>query len=935
MESAHTDPALAAFCPAVENWFAETLGSPTPVQAGAWEAIGSKEHVLIAAPTGSGKTLSAFLSAIDGLVREGQQQELPEQCRVLYISPLKALSNDIHKNLQQPLAGIADALLESGQAPVDIRAAVRTGDTSQAERARMAKHPPHLLVTTPESLYILLGSDSGRAMLGTVQAVIVDEIHALVGSKRGAHLALSLARLDALCAKPPQRIGLSATQKPIAKVAAFLTGQAPCRIVDTGHSRRRDLALALPESPLTPVMAGEVWTEIYEQLASLVRQHRTTLIFVNTRRLAERAARHLADRIGEEHVTSHHGSLSKEHRLEAEQKLKSGQLQALVATASLELGIDIGDVDLVCQIGSARGIATLLQRVGRSGHAVGAVPKGRVFPTTLDELVECAATLEAVRRGELDALPPTPMALDVLAQQLVAEVACREWEESALFELVRRAQPYAELSKERFIQVVRMLAEGYTTRRGRRGAHLHRDAVQGQLRARRGARLIALTNGGVIPDQFDYDVILLPQGLKVGTLNEDFAFESLPGDIFQLGNQSYKVHKVETGRVLVEDAHGQPPSIPFWFGQAPGRTDELSAAVSRLRQQAGEQIQDGLEAGCQWLQKEYGLDTSAAEQLADYLGAGQQGLGAMPHQGCIVLERFFDETGDMHLVLHSTFGSRINRAWGLALRKRFCRQFNFELQAAALEDSIVLSLGITHSFPLEEVSRYLSPSSVRDVLIQALLDAPMFPTQWRWNASVALAVRRHLGNRKSPPAFQRNDAEDLMAVVFPDQIACLENLSGPREIPDHPLVHQTIEDCLTEVMDIQGLEQLLTHLQSGQIQVVCVDTTAPSAFCGEILNARPYAFLDDGDAEARRTMAVRQPQIGFEEADRLRRLDPEAIARVRAEAWPQWRDADELHDALIIHGGFSDDEVKPWTPWLEPLMAQGRAARAVLPQGGA
>lgn len=897
------------FHPAVADWFGRHIGTPTAVQAAAWPAIRQGGNVLIAAPTGSGKTLSAFLTAIDDLVRAGSQTPLEAECHVLYVSPLKALSNDIHKNLQRPIEGIANALLECGKPPVDIRAMVRTGDTPQSERERMRKHPPHIVVTTPESLFILLTSESGRALLSTVSTVIIDEIHALAGNKRGAHLALSLARLDALTARPAQRIGLSATQKPIENIAKFLSGNAPCRIVDTGYTRKRDLGLVVPQSPLSPVMANEVWAEIYDDLTAKVETHSTTLIFVNTRRLAERAARHLADRLGEEHVTSHHGSLSREHRLEAEQKLKGGQLKALVATASLELGIDIGDVDLVCQIGSPRGIAAFLQRVGRSGHAVGATPKGRIYPTTLDELVECTAMLDAVHRGELDALPTTPAALDVLAQQVIAEVACQEWDETALYAQLCSAQPYAQLDREHFGQVLRMLADGYTTRRGRRGAYIHRDAVNGKLRSRRASQLVALTNGGVIPDQFDYDVVMVPQGIKVGTLNEDFAFESIPGDIFQLGNQSYKIQKVESGRVLVEDAHGQPPTVPFWLGEAPGRTDELSFAVSRLRNDVGAQLTEGVDVACTWVQQNYALDEAAATQLVDYLGAGQAALGTMPCHERIVLERFFDETGDMHLVVHSTYGSRINKAWGLALRKRFCRKFNFELQAAALEDSIVLSLGVTHSFPLDEVSRYLNAKTVRDVLIQALLDAPMFPTRWRWNASIALAVRRHLGNRKSPPVFQRNDAEDLMAVVFPDQIACLENLSGPREVPDHPLVQQTIDDCLNVTMDIAGLESLLTRLARGDIQVICADLSAPSPFCGEILNARPYSFLDDGDAENRRTMAVQQPRLGMDDAARLRRLDPAAIERVREEAWPVWRDADELHDALVIHGFLTADEI--------------------------
>ncbi len=922
------------FDPATRDWFTRALGQPTPAQAQAWPRIRRGEHVLVAAPTGSGKTLAAFLAAIDALVGEGGRLALPDETRVLYVSPLKALSNDIRKNLEAPLNGIADGLFESGRPAVNLRAMVRTGDTPQRERDQMRRQPPHIVVTTPESLFILLGSESGRAMLATVRTVIIDEIHALAGNKRGAHLALSLARLQQLVDGPLQRIGLSATQKPIEQVARYLCGAADCAIVDAGHARERDLALEIPDSPLTPVMAGEVWGELYRRLAALAREHKTTLVFVNTRRLAERATRHLAEQLGEDLVAAHHGSLSKEHRLDAEQRLKGGQLRVLVATASMELGIDIGDVDLVCQIGSPRGISVFLQRVGRSGHAVGAVPKGRLFPTTLDEAVECTALLSAIRRGELDSLQIVEPSLDVLSQQLVAEVAARDWSEQALYDCVRGAWPYRDLSPERFEAVLQMLAEGYTSRRGRRGAYLHWDRVNRQLRARPGARLVALTNAGVIPDQFDYDVILLPDGFKIGTLNEDFAFETLPGDIFQLGNQSYRVIRPESGRLLVEDARGQPPTVPFWLGEAPGRSDELSAAVSRLRCEVGEAAEQGLEVALALLQEQHGLDAGLARQLAEYLAAGQLALGAMPSHDTIVLERFFDDTGDMHLVLHSTWGSRINKAWGLALRKRFCRKFNFELQAAALEDSIVLSLGITHSFPLAEVAAYLKSASVQQVLEQAVLDAPMFPTHWRWNASTALAIRRHLGHRKTPPAWQRNDAEDLMAVVFPDQIACAENLAGKREIPEHPLVAQTLRDCLFGVMDLPGLQGVLDGIESGAIRIITAELTAPSVLSQEIINARPYAFLDDGDAENRRTMAIgRSDTASLDDARALRELAPEAIARLREEAWPQPRNSDEVHDALLIHGYFSLTESAPWKQWLEHLAGEGRACRLRRPGG--
>jgi len=920
---------LDRFHPAVSGWFRSRFPAPSEAQQRAWPVIAGGGHALVAAPTGSGKTLAAFLSAINDLVVEGLERGLADEVYVLYVSPLKALSNDIQKNLQQPLTGIRDQLLELGLPDVPIRDAVRTGDTPQFERERMRRSPPHILVTTPESLYILLTSDSGRKMLGNVRSVIVDELHALAGNKRGAHLMLSLERLEALCGKPFTRIGLSATVKPVEDMAQFLVGAASAAtytIIDTGHVRERDLALEIPRSPLDAVMPNEVWGELYDRLAELTSQHRTTLIFVNQRRLAERAAKALAERIGEQHVTAHHGSLAREHRLKAEQRLKGGELKALVATSSLELGIDIGDVDLVCQLGSPRSIAAFLQRVGRAGHALGAVPKGRLFPLSLDDLVECTALLDSAKRGELDRIHVPQMPLDVLAQQIVAEVGCREWGETELFDTLRRAQPYQELTREAFDAVVQMLADGYATRRGRRGAHVHHDAVNHVLRGRRGAKLTAVTNGGVIPDQFDYDVVLMPEGHRVGTLNEDFSFESLPGDIFQLGNTSWRIVKVETGKVYVEDAKGQPPTLPFWLGEALGRTTELSAAVSRMSATASQKLDEGVEACERWLTADMGLPPAASAQLASYFASSKVALTALPTLQTIVFERFFDEVGDTHLVIHSPFGSRINRAWGLALRKRFCRQFNFELQAAALEDTIVLSLGPSHSFPLESVQDFLKSATAREVLVQALLDAPMFGTRWRWNASTALAVRRMINGKKAPPQFQRSDSEDLLSVVFPDQVACAENLRGERQIPDHPLVRQTLHDCLHEVMDVDGFIELLQGIEQGEIRVICRDLAAPSPLAHSILNARPYAFLDDGAAEERRTRLVTTNRLmDLETAAAVGSIGAEAIERLRGELQPEPRNADELHDTLVVHGFLTRDEGKPWRAWFDQLVAARRA----------
>ena len=925
--------ALDYFHPSVQAWFNNHFQAPTTAQTQAWPSIVQGRHTLIAAPTGSGKTLAAFLASIDQLIQLGANGQLPNHTCIVYVSPLKALSNDIQRNLEIPLSGIRDELLQQGLADIPITSMARTGDTPQRERALMRRNPPHILVTTPESLYLLLTAKSGRAMLATASTLIVDEIHALAANKRGAHLSLSIERLDALSPQPLTRIGLSATQKPIDEIAKLLIGckHTDCHIIDAGHTRQRELSIEVTGSPLEAVLAGEAWEEIYNRLRDLIEAHTTTLIFVNTRRLAERLAKHLAERIGEAAVTSHHGSLAKEHRLDAERRLKDGKLRALVATASLELGIDIGSVDLVCQIGSPKAISAFLQRVGRSGHAVDATPRGRLFPLTRDDLAECTALIMAVENGDLDRLQIPEHPLDVLSQQIVAELASQDWQQTELFNMLTNAWPYRALSVAQYEALLTMLAEGYTTSRGRRGAYLYWDRINQQLRARKGARLTAITNGGAIPDQFDYDVMLEPEGIIIGSLNEDFAFESLPGDIFQLGNISYRMLKIERGKVFVEDARGQPPNIPFWFGEAPGRSDELSEAVADLRNNIEQQlVQVGRDLTAEWLVKQHHLSGQAAVQLTEYLYSALLVLGALPTHDTIVLERFFDEAGDHHLVIHSPFGSRINRAWGLALRKRFCRKFNFELQAAALEDSIVLSLGATHSFPLAEVSSYLHSKTVRDLLIQALLDAPMFATRWRWSASIALAVKRNRNGKRIPAQFQRSDAEALLALVFPDQLACLENIVGAREVPEHPLVQQTIHDCLNELMDISGLEQLLRRIELGQIKIITRDLPSPSPLAQEILTARPFAFLDDAPAEERRTQLVQSKRfLHPEDALALGRLDAQAIARVKSEAWPNVAHADELHDALIWLGFVTDIEGKrfsaDWPSLLQQLTASKRA----------
>ena len=926
--------ALDSFHPLVRSWFERRFPEgPTEPQEEGWPAIARGEHTLIAAPTGSGKTLSAFLVCIDQLIRRAEAGgSLPDATQVVYVSPLKALASDIQVNLETPLRELRELAAAAGTPLPEVRAWVRTGDTPASARARMLKHPPHLLITTPESLYLMLTAERSRETLREVGTVIVDEIHAVARDKRGSHLAVSVERLAALCERPPVRIGLSATQRPIETVSRLLVGAgsgdgpAPaCTIVDRGHRRELDLGLELPPSELGAVATHEQFGEILDRIAALVQEHRTTLVFVNTRRLAERAAHLLAERLGEDVVAAHHGSLSKERRARLEAKLRDGKLRALVATASLELGIDVGPVDFTCQIGSPRSLATFLQRVGRSGHARAATPKGRLFPTTRDELVESAALLCGVRAGHLDRLHPPVAPLDILAQQLVAACAAEEWSEDALYALVRRSAPFAELPRADFDEIVELLSEGVQTGRGRRGAYLHRDRVHGVLRGRRGARLSALTSGGAIPETADYRVVADPDETFVGTVNEDFAVESMRGDIFLLGSTSWRIRRVENGVVRVEDAQGAPPTIPFWVGEAPARTEELSAEVSALRTAVAEQLADGgIAAATRWLVEAARIGEDAAEQIARYLDAASTSLGVVPTQRDVVFERFFDETGGMQLVVHAPYGGRINRGFGLALRKRFCKTFDFELQAAANDDAIVLSLGPQHSFPLEQVPRFLSSTSVDEALTRAMLLSPMFTVRWRWNLGRALLVLRRRGGRKNPPPIQRMEADDLMAAIFPGLAQCQENATGPIDIPEHPIVRQTLHDCLHEAADLPGLQRLLQGIEKGAVRAHFRDTTEPSVLSHEILNGRPFTFLDDAPLEERRTRAVSLRRGLPEDARELGRLDPDAITAVREEAAPEPRDVEELHDLLLATGV---QRPRPdWAEWFAVLRGAERAA---------
>jgi ATP-dependent Lhr-like helicase len=938
---------VAAMHPAVREWFVTRFPEgPTDPQVLGWPRAAAGEDTLIAAPTGSGKTLAGFLMAIDALYKAAEAGDAVEgTTQVVYVSPLKALAVDIRQNLEIPLQEIAQIALRRGRPGPALRAEVRNGDTTASERAAMVRRPPNFLVTTPESLYLMVTAERSRATLTQVRTVIVDEIHALARDKRGSHLALTLERLDHLCSVRPVRVGLSATQRPISTIARLLVGSGEqrstpdgdprCAIIDVGHQRQLDLAIELPDGELEAVASAEQLAETLDRIAGYVEAHRTTLVFVNTRRLAERIAHLLAERLGDDVVASHHGSLSKERRLKVETRLRAGELRALVATASLELGIDIGPVELVCQIASPRSMATFLQRVGRSGHHKGGVPKGRLFPMTRDELVECCALLAGVRAGNLDTTAPPVAPLDILAQQIVAECGAERWTEDDLYHLVRGAAPYADLPREAFDEVVELVSEGIETGRGRRAAYVHRDRVNHELTGRRGARLAALTSGGAIPETGDYRVVADPDDTFVGTVIEDWALESMAGDVFLLGSTSWRIRRVEPGTVRVVDAGGAPPSVPFWLGEAPARTAELSAEVSELRAgvdrilgggERGGSLSDPVATAIAWVAARCGVSEEVSSMVVRYLAASRVALGGLPTLDHLFIERFFDDSGGMQLIVHAPFGGRINRAFGLALRKRFCVSFDFELQAAANDDSVLLSLGPQHSFPLESVAKFLSSATVAQVLRQASLVSPMFAIRWRWNLNRSLAVLRFRGGRKNPPPIQRMEADDLMVAVFPALAACQENATGPIEIPDHPLVRQTMYDCLTEAMDVFGLEEVVRGLESGAISVTCRDSTEPSPLSHEILSGRPYTFLDDAPLEERRSRAVTLRRGLPVEARDLAALDPDAIARVRAEAAPELRDADELHDlllSLVVARPLPSPEI---AGWFQSLVGRGRAA---------
>lgn len=943
-----TSGAPPEFHPVIQAWFARRFpAGPTDPQRHAWPDIASGDDVLVAAPTGSGKTLTAFMVGINEFFCSPPDAQ-PLGPSIVYLSPLKALATDIRHNLQQPLEELASLAVEMGYEAPPIRVEVRTGDTSQTERQQHVRKPPHIYVTTPESFYLLLTSPNGRNILRHVSTVIVDEIHYMAPDKRGTHLTLSLERLDRLTmetsGRRAQRIGLSATQRPLELVADFLSGVdriRPTRIVDCVAARSVDFAISLPATELEAVMPTEQFHEVLGQLADMVAQHTTTLIFVQSRRLAERLAHELTDVLlenslvgdAEQSVAAHHGSMSHERRHLIESKLRAGQLRALVATASLELGIDIGPVDLVVQVGSPRSISTFLQRAGRANHRVGGIPTARLIPFNRHELIEAIALLDSVRRGELDVLQIPEEPIDVLMQQLVAEVSTRADDTpDALYELVRHAYPYRNLSRATFDEALEFVSHGVFTGRGQRGQQLSLDPINDTVRPRRSAKHAAIMNGGTIPDLGDYNVIVDPDNQVIGQLSEDFAIESAVGDVFLLGTHAWRVVRVEQSSVRVVDADGAEPSVPFWFGESPARTWELSQAVSRLYEELSDPLTVRDVVGAKSILTAIpGVSAEAAEQTVTFLSASLDALGVLPSQHCVVIERFFDETGSTQLVVHAPFGARVNRALGLALRKRFCVTFDFELQAAADDDAITIALGPHHSMELSTIMPMVRPSSFRTVLEQAVLPLPMLKTRWRWNGVRSLVINRTSSGARRPIQWIRMDADDLMAAVWPSLAACQENApAGPIPIPDHVLVRQTLRDVFFEPLDVAALETVLRGVDDGSIRVHTVDTPTPSPLAQGILTGRPYTFLDDAPLEERRSRAVSLDRhLGAVGADGLpvpsqrHALDADLVAEAVASAAPRIRDRHELAD--FLHTYFALRPVPEWQSMFDELVTEGRA----------
>ncbi|HXN12770.1 MAG TPA: crosslink repair DNA glycosylase YcaQ family protein [Candidatus Acidoferrales bacterium] len=955
---------LDDFHPAVRAWFERRFDAPSRAQELGWPVIGaaidpSGFDVLLCAPTGSGKTLAAFMWAINGLVIDAARDALRDEVSVLYVSPLKALANDIRLNLEEPLHGVRDTGAESSLDLSRIRAGLRTGDTSASERTAMLRRPPHILVTTPESLFILLTSPKFREKLAGVRHVIVDELHALAGNKRGAHLALTLERLERFVTSRgnarPNRIGLSATLNPIEKLAGFLAGYEvtrdgarsprPIKIVRADDRvREMDLQVIAPGPELGPLATHPHWEAMYDEVARLIGEHRTTLVFTLSRRHAERVALNLQKRLGTDAVMAHHGSLARSERLIAEQRLKRGELKAIVATASLELGIDVGAVELVCQLDTPKSISAAIQRIGRSGHSLGATPKGRFFALTTDDLLECGAAVRAIRRGHLDEVEIPMGCVDIAAQQIVA-IAAEEDEisEADLLRVLRSAYNFGDLDAAKLRHLLEQLAAELPERVMGAAPKIFFDRVNARVRPRRSARLSAITSGGTIPEAGNYDVVIESEGRKVGDVEEDFAQESSRGDVFSLGSMPWQIQRSSRGRLMVEPAPGMAPTLPFWLTEAGGRSPAMSAEISDLRHEIWNRLERN-ESAEEWLMDECAMSERAATQAADYVRRGVEALGAIPDDKTVVVERFFDGLGGTQIVIHTPFGIRLNRGLGLAIRKRLCQSFDFEIQASAIDDGVLLALNSRHSFPLDTLFSMLKARNARDVLIQAVLAAPMFEVRFRHVATRALAVMRSSRGKKVPAWIQRLRSQELLSSIFPGQQACFENRPGAIELPDHFVIQETIRECLEESTDLPRTIQLLEGIESSAIRTVAVDAIAPSVFAHRLLLAWDYSFLDDGERANRRSRTVTMnrgmAEDVFRKEDLSDLLSAEAVDAVVAEvtgrtAGRKPRSRDESYELIRAHGSLTLAEVEERVgegarAMLAELDTEGRIARVSL-----
>ncbi len=809
---------------ALEGWCQQRLGPPTAVQQAAWPIIREGRHALLLSATGQGKSLGGWLPLVERCLESGAVQG---QLQALHIAPLKALACDMTHNLQ-PLMLAASAISRR-----KIVMEHRSGDTSGYERDRQLRKPPAFLATTPETLFILLSSQRGRRLLRTVRTVVIDELHAMAQSKRGAHLALSLERLDRLTRKPVQRIGLSATARPADTLADWLTGGRDCEIIQADSKKTSTVQIERLAAPLGPFPHHGHWQQVHERIAELaiaLRPGAGMLVFCSTRGQVEQTSAALAERIGQSNIGAHHGSLDRKHREQIEQRFRAGELSVIVSSASLELGIDLGEIECVCQIGSIGSINRLCQRAGRSGHRPGARTIAHVFPLTLNQWLEAEAASDAIQQSEIEATVPIPAPLDVLAQQVLAVVVSSgALKADDVYQWVTQAYPWRNLCRDSFDEVIQALLLQPVNGVGDQSTLLSQTEGQ-RLQAHPHAARLVMSNAGTIPEWFQYDVVDAANQQLLGQLDEEFAFDSSVGDVIQLGNRPYQIVRTRPGTIQVLPYDGDAVQVPFWFGDGAGRSPELSARLLRR-----------LESG------------QCSPMVRDWLKRIHNVFGALPARHRLLIERFRDPNNDRHIVLHTFAGARMNRAWGLALRKRFCRQFNFELQAAATDDGILISIGTESTFDVDAIVRFVTSKTARGVVIQALLDTPLFVTRFRWCANTALSVLRVDAQGPVSPQIQRNRTENLIEQVFPDQLACLENLSGPREVPDHPLVQQALNDCLHEHMDIEGLETYLEKIESARIKVIALDLDEPSPLAESLIHAPPHSFLDEEAAEERRT----------------------------------------------------------------------------------